>query len=191
MCCRFVSPLNRLLRGRRGVIFVTCFISSISCLGQSFTSSWRALFAVRLILGLGIGPKRLVVNYSHLVSFFVPCYFRSLLFWRQILNVKRVSATVPIYASECAPKSLRGGLVMMWQMWTAFGIMLGYLFGFAFWSIGGQDCLQSAKVSLPCVSGSWSTCSPATQCTEPILMRQPTTLLGSRAGIGGLCSLSP
>jgi MFS family permease len=35
------------------------------------------------------------------------------------------SATVPIYAAECAPPGIRGALVMQWQLWTAFGIMLG------------------------------------------------------------------
>jgi MFS family permease len=35
------------------------------------------------------------------------------------------SATVPMYASECAPPAIRGGLGTQWQMWTAFGIMLG------------------------------------------------------------------
>ncbi|KZT29044.1 hypothetical protein NEOLEDRAFT_1057552 [Neolentinus lepideus HHB14362 ss-1] len=42
------------------------------------------------------------------------------------------STTVPVYAAECAPASVRGGLVMMWQMWTAFGIMLGYVMDLAF-----------------------------------------------------------
>jgi MFS family permease len=37
------------------------------------------------------------------------------------------SATVPVYAAECAPPAIRGALVMMWQTWTAFGIMLGYV----------------------------------------------------------------
>ncbi|KAI5991233.1 hypothetical protein EDD15DRAFT_2548547 [Pisolithus albus] len=37
------------------------------------------------------------------------------------------SATVPVYAAECSPAAIRGGLVMMWQMWTAFGIFLGTL----------------------------------------------------------------
>jgi MFS family permease len=37
------------------------------------------------------------------------------------------SATVPIYAAECTPPAIRGALVMQWQMWTAFGIMLGYV----------------------------------------------------------------
>ncbi|CEQ40022.1 SPOSA6832_01603 [Sporobolomyces salmonicolor] len=35
------------------------------------------------------------------------------------------SATVPILTAEIAPARIRGALVMQWQVWTAFGIMLG------------------------------------------------------------------
>ncbi|KAL6300612.1 hypothetical protein BKA93DRAFT_828919 [Sparassis latifolia] len=45
------------------------------------------------------------------------------------------SATVPVYAAECAPASIRGGLVMMWQLWTAFGIMFGYVCDLAFYHV--------------------------------------------------------
>lgn len=37
------------------------------------------------------------------------------------------SATIPVYTSECAPAKFRGALVMFWQFFTAFGIMLGYI----------------------------------------------------------------
>ena len=33
--------------------------------------------------------------------------------------------TVPVYSAESAPTNIRGGLVMSWQMWTAFGIFIG------------------------------------------------------------------
>jgi MFS family permease len=33
--------------------------------------------------------------------------------------------TVPVFAAENAPASIRGALVMTWQLWTAFGILLG------------------------------------------------------------------
>ncbi|EXJ92376.1 hypothetical protein A1O3_00926 [Capronia epimyces CBS 606.96] len=46
------------------------------------------------------------------------------------------SSTVPVYSAECAPAPIRGALVMQWQMWTAFGIMLGNIMGVAF---GGLD----------------------------------------------------
>jgi len=45
------------------------------------------------------------------------------------------SATVPIYGAETAPKAIRGALVMQWQMWTAFGIMLGYVADLALFKV--------------------------------------------------------
>jgi Sugar (and other) transporter len=36
------------------------------------------------------------------------------------------ASTVPVFAAEICPASIRGGLVMSWQMWTAFGIFLGF-----------------------------------------------------------------
>ncbi|KAH8689357.1 hypothetical protein BGW36DRAFT_351598 [Talaromyces proteolyticus] len=35
-------------------------------------------------------------------------------------------SSVPIFAAENAPANIRGALVMTWQLWTAFGILLGY-----------------------------------------------------------------
>lgn len=45
------------------------------------------------------------------------------------------SATTPMFAAECAPPRLRGALVMQWQMWTAFGIMVGYIADLAFYFV--------------------------------------------------------
>ncbi|KAK3361954.1 hypothetical protein B0T24DRAFT_724390 [Lasiosphaeria ovina] len=44
------------------------------------------------------------------------------------------ASTVPIYAAENSPAAIRGALVMSWQMWTAFGIMLGTAINLAVWS---------------------------------------------------------
>lgn len=49
------------------------------------------------------------------------------------------SATVPVYAAECAPAAIRGGLVMQWQLWTAFGIMIGYVADLAFYNVPDQS----------------------------------------------------
>ena len=51
------------------------------------------------------------------------------------LGIGPKSATVPMYAAECTPPKIRGALVMQWQMWTAFGIMLGYAADLAFYAI--------------------------------------------------------
>ncbi|GME98299.1 unnamed protein product [Ambrosiozyma monospora] len=45
------------------------------------------------------------------------------------------STTIPVYTSECAPTRVRGALVMMWQMFTAFGIMFGYVMSLAFYKV--------------------------------------------------------
>ncbi|KAL4252611.1 major facilitator superfamily protein [Abortiporus biennis] len=45
------------------------------------------------------------------------------------------STTVPVYAAECAPPVIRGALVMMWQMWTAFGIMFGNVMDLSFYHV--------------------------------------------------------
>jgi len=35
--------------------------------------------------------------------------------------------TVPVFSAEVVPANVRGGLVMSWQIWTAFGIFLGFV----------------------------------------------------------------
>lgn len=45
-------------------------------------------------------------------------------------------STVPIYAAENSPAAIRGALVMSWQMWTAFGIFLGYTANLAVAHVG-------------------------------------------------------
>ncbi|KAL2354414.1 sugar transporter [Cryomyces antarcticus] len=46
------------------------------------------------------------------------------------------ASTVPIYAAENVPAAIRGGLVMSWQMWTAFGIFLGFCANLAVYQVG-------------------------------------------------------
>ena len=88
--CWLTEPLNKIL-GRRGTIFVSCFVAAVASIWEGVVQSWPNLFVARFVLGLGIGAK---------------------------------SATVPVYAAECAPAPIRGALVMQWQVWTAFGIMV-------------------------------------------------------------------
>ncbi|CRK31863.1 hypothetical protein BN1708_018850, partial [Verticillium longisporum] len=54
--CWLTAPLNNWF-GRRGTIFLSCLISAAACMGQALTNDWKTMFAVRLVLGLGIGPK--------------------------------------------------------------------------------------------------------------------------------------
>lgn len=45
-------------------------------------------------------------------------------------------ACVPIFAAENSPTSIRGALVMTWQLWTAFGIFLGFCANLAVFEVG-------------------------------------------------------
>ncbi|KAL7807062.1 sugar transporter domain-containing protein [Trichoderma aethiopicum] len=110
LCCAIVGcwltePLNKIF-GRRGTIFLSCFIAAVASIWEGVANSWVNLFLARFVLGFGIGPK---------------------------------SSTVPVYAAECSPAPIRGALVMQWQMWTAFGIMLGNIMGVAFGPSTGID----------------------------------------------------
>lgn len=69
------------------------------------------------------------------------------------------SATVPVYAAETAPPAIRGALVMQWQMWTAFGIMLGYAADLVFYNVkdvsgivGLQWRLMMGSAMLPAIA---------------------------------------
>ncbi|KAI5290771.1 hypothetical protein KEM54_000500 [Ascosphaera aggregata] len=43
--------------------------------------------------------------------------------------------SVPMYVAEMTPPAIRGALVMQWQLWTAFGFMLGYAADLMFFSV--------------------------------------------------------
>lgn len=51
------------------------------------------------------------------------------------LGVGVKSATVPAYAAETTPHTIRGSLVMLWQFFTAVGIMFGYVASLAFYHV--------------------------------------------------------
>ena len=62
------------------------------------------------------------------------------------------ASTVPIFAAENCPASIRGGLVMSWQMWTAFGIFLGFCANLAVYNVGDIAWrLQLGSAFIPAV----------------------------------------
>ncbi|RVX75303.1 hypothetical protein B0A52_00656 [Exophiala mesophila] len=64
--------------------------------------------------------------------------------WKQLLCFRMIlgvglglnASTVSVFQAECAPAQIRGGLAVQWQMWTAFGIFLGFVANTAFYSFG-------------------------------------------------------
>ncbi|ODM15614.1 hypothetical protein SI65_08848 [Aspergillus cristatus] len=103
--CWTTAPLNRWF-GRRGCIFISCFISFASSFWMAAAESWVSLLLARFLLGLAVGAK---------------------------------STTTPVYGAECSPANIRGALVMMWQMWTAFGIMMGYIASVVFMDVSNPS----------------------------------------------------
>ncbi|KAF9653442.1 hypothetical protein BDM02DRAFT_3182955 [Thelephora ganbajun] len=68
------------------------------------------------------------------------------------LGMGAKASTVPIFAAENAPASIRGGLVMSWQMWVAFGIFLGFCANLALYKVGRIAWrLQLGSAFLPVV----------------------------------------
>ena len=62
------------------------------------------------------------------------------------------ASVVPIYAAENSPAAIRGGLVMSWQMWTAFGIFLGFCANLAVYKVGDIAWrLQLGSAFIPAV----------------------------------------
>lgn len=61
--------------------------------------------------------------------------------------------TVPVYSAEVAPTNIRGGLVMSWQVWTAFGILLGTCANLVFVHTGDNIAwrLQFGSAFVPAV----------------------------------------
>lgn len=63
--------------------------------------------------------------------------------WPQLLAFRIVlgvglgidASIVSVYAAECAPASIRGGLAVSWQMWVAFGIFLGFVANVAVYNV--------------------------------------------------------
>ncbi|KIX00751.1 uncharacterized protein Z518_09816 [Rhinocladiella mackenziei CBS 650.93] len=62
------------------------------------------------------------------------------------------ASTVSVYAAECAPPTIRGGLAVSWQMWVAFGIFLGFVANAAVYNYGDEAWrLQLAAPFIPIV----------------------------------------
>ncbi|UZP36453.1 hypothetical protein NXS19_004269 [Fusarium pseudograminearum] len=105
----WTSPILNKYTGRRGTIFISCAISTITGFWMAAATSLPNFLVARFMLGFAVGAK---------------------------------SSTTPVYSAECTPKNIRGALTMMWQMWTAFGIALGFIVCVAFQNvtiIGGPN----------------------------------------------------
>lgn len=78
--------------------------------------------------------------------------------WAQLLVCRLVlgiglglnASTAAVYAAECAPTIIRGGLAVSWQMFCAFGIFVGFVANFAVTGFGDNTWrLQLATPLIP------------------------------------------
>ncbi|KAF8836196.1 hypothetical protein BDN67DRAFT_958317 [Paxillus ammoniavirescens] len=103
--------------------------ATISCWLTDPLNNWlgrkKTIFVTCLISFLTCIWSALTNNWWHL---FIARFFLG-------FGIGPKSATVPVYAAECSPAPIRGALVMMWQMWTAFGICIGDLIDLVFYFI--------------------------------------------------------
>ena len=80
--------------------------------------------------------------------------------WQQLLCCRLVlgcalaviSSTLNVFAAECAPAIIRGGLAVSWQMFCAFGIFTGFVFNVTVNDIGPMNWrYQIGAPALPAI----------------------------------------
>ncbi|KAJ5749675.1 Major facilitator superfamily domain general substrate transporter [Penicillium manginii] len=80
--------------------------------------------------------------------------------WQQLFIIRLLlgigmglkASTIPIFCAENTPAVIRGGLVMCWQLWTAFGIFLGFSANLAVKDTGALSWrLQLGSAFIPAV----------------------------------------
>ena len=118
-----------------------CWVTGPVCISIEFAPRHDTILTLAVITQLNRLLGRRGAIFVAGVFSFVTCIWQSVTNSWPHLFVARFflgfglgpkSATVPVYSAECAPPLIRGALVMMFQTWTAFGIMFGYVMNFAF-----------------------------------------------------------
>ncbi|KAK4055364.1 hypothetical protein OIO90_003202 [Microbotryomycetes sp. JL221] len=84
------------------------------------------------LLGLTNGAPSFTNTWWHL---FIARFFLG-------IGIGPKSATTPVYGAETAPPLIRGALVMQWQVWTAFGIMMGTVSSLAFYKVPDSSGIE-------------------------------------------------
>jgi len=136
------DPINSVV-GRRGTIFISAVFCVLTPIGMGVSQNWHQLLVCRLLLGIGMGLKGKLTTGAHAVDT-----------TEEETDVIQADAgsTVPIFCAENAPASIRGALVMSWQLWTAFGIFLGTVANLILFQVGAIAWrLQMASAFLPAI----------------------------------------
>ncbi|BFZ58126.1 hypothetical protein PYCC9005_005185 [Savitreella phatthalungensis] len=104
--------------------------------------------------------RRATIFVSAILCIVGPLWSGFCVSWRELFMARFVmglgmglkGSTIPIYAAESAPTLIRGALVMSWQLWTAFGIFLGFCANLVFKDVGKNAWrFQLASALVPAV----------------------------------------
>lgn len=98
-----------------------------------------------------------------------------------------MTATVPAFTAEAAPAHIRGALVMLWQLFTCVGVMLGYVSSLAFYYVGDHGIAGGMNWRLTLASA----CIPAiiVLVQIPYVPESPRWLMGKERHLDAYNSL--
>ncbi|KAF4445840.1 hypothetical protein F53441_10485 [Fusarium austroafricanum] len=120
-----VDPLNHYF-GRRGEIFITACCLTATPIASGFTHSWQTLFAVRFVMGIGIGAKNATVPiYSAEMA---PARVRGALvmFWQ-------LWVVVGIFLGFCANVIVKDTGRISWRLQLGSAFIPSFLLGLGIW----------------------------------------------------------
>ncbi|GAA6050744.1 hypothetical protein JCM3770_006604 [Rhodotorula araucariae] len=127
-----------------------------------------AMFISNLISALGCLWSGFTNSWEHLL---VARFFLG-------IGVGINSATVAVFAAETAPPLIRGALVMQWQVWTAFGIMLGTVSSLAFYKVADPSSASITGLNWRIMLASALLPALAVMAMVPFVPESPRWLIG-------------
>ncbi|GJN75559.1 hypothetical protein PLIIFM63780_009232 [Purpureocillium lilacinum] len=97
------------------------------CFAACFATSWLAdkygrrlcLMATGVLTAIGVALQAASAAHGTLAVMYVGRFVAG-------LGVGAASTLTPLYVSECAPRSIRGGLTAFYQLFIVFGIMVAF-----------------------------------------------------------------
>lgn len=107
--------------------WITGFVNSCPYVAIAFFAGWIS-DPINHLVG-----RRITIFIGAIFSLIAPIGSAGTQHWGQLVACRLLlgvgmglkEVTVPVFSAEVAPAQIRGGLVMSWQTWTAFGIFMG------------------------------------------------------------------
>jgi MFS family permease len=135
--------------------WITGFVNSCPYIAIAFFAGWIS-DPINHLVG-----RRITIFIGAIFSLLAPIGSACTQSWGQLVACRLLlgigmglkEVTVPVFSAEIAPSIIRGGLVMSWQTWTAFGIFLGTCANLAVKDVTGVAAwrLQLGSAFIPAV----------------------------------------